>query len=255
MKTTHKPSADALSKIEAAKRRVRVSNVRTCRGDEGDAFSCDLAFDTDGDGVFTDAATVTYDGNGGCYDVRRLWDRKLDCPRNPATHRAMMEWASGLREITGWDSIEATLPYDIDILIEDAMNDEGHRKTCRTKIVIRSGVVVRVSTLAPTKSNVAKIKAAYPDFECLNERFDMVLPDEAGDDLARGRWRASCARFGFEVADLGRSFKDLRGVVHVITDIAPRRQRSILTTSGGRNYSWAPESVRTLLARSPKEAR
>lgn len=252
MTTTNAVDPVAVAKVEAALKRVRVAKVRTCRGNEGDAFSCDILFDVKGDGRFVLVAQAEDDGNGGCVDIHEVWSRATKGFVASDEYKAFRAWSETLDSIVGWDERMADLPYDIEILIGDAVESERSRKACATKVVLKRGTLVRTANVPPTQSNIDRLKAQYPAYECLNERFGAILPETAAANMTQDRWRASCARFGFTPADFGRSFKDSKGRVHTIADILPRRRQSIVTDCEGKQFCWAPESAHAALA---KEAR
>lgn len=112
--------------------KAEVKNLRTCRGDESDAFSCTLWVDG------TKVADVRQAGNGGCHDWR--W---TDGKRN--VHDALLGWLKAERPDFLGDVLDFSEPWHDDEaldmlvwhLIGQAQEEKMLRRHCRTKVVFR----------------------------------------------------------------------------------------------------------------------
>jgi len=118
--------------MEAKTPKLTVTKYKSCRGDEGDCFSCDLL--VDGKTV----AHVEYDGRGGNfrYDWRPDGSEYFREPGPVGT--ALLAWVATLPEE---DCCGMMLKPDLDLkvseVIDNMLEEKRLRKLCKTKTVVR----------------------------------------------------------------------------------------------------------------------
>ena len=154
---------------------LTIKNYKSCRGKEGDAFSCTLYVDG------KKAAFVEYDGWGGMYMVD--WSPSGSRWASPAEKR-VSAWVKTLPPIECAWMDEATgkpamITPNLDMVIEDTITTAEETKKvkrwCKTKTVVKptdapTGEYVTWNSL-PCAALRLYIAKTYPGAEIINDRF------------------------------------------------------------------------------------
>jgi hypothetical protein len=152
---------------------ITVKNYKSCRGDEGDAFSCTMYVNS------KKAAYVRYDGRGGCYLYH--W---VDGWQGQMRKRVDGYIASLPKVPTTFGGKTCMLDKNLDWVLDDIINvmleTRQLKRWCKTKTVITKpggddGQYITWKGL-PTPALRAHIAAKYPSAEIINDRFTKNTP-------------------------------------------------------------------------------
>jgi hypothetical protein len=148
---------------------LTVSKYKALRGDEGDAFNCDLYWD--GQMV----ARVSYDGRGGMFSYD--WTCSGGSMHRPgATGRKLLAQVDSLPE---YEAFGMMLKPSLDVKVAEAVGalqeEKKLRSWCKTKTVLRlpntnpGDYLVFKATFCPQVKAALSVK--YEGAEFVNERF------------------------------------------------------------------------------------